>query len=476
MQKLSLNYERKLPEADACDVLVCGGGPAGVTAALAAAREGLKVCLIEAQAQLGGMSTSGHVAQWLGGRTQDGDWVVAGLFRQLAEAALADGCAKLPVRPKDRVYQPHGWMPWFAHGVPVDPFGLARLLDRTLRDAGVDLLFETRAVDVVAGEERITHVVTGCKEGLRVMPAQVVIDATGDADIAAFSGCPYDLGREPDHLTTISSLMFHIRNVDAAALSDFIERHKSPKFVEQVKALRAAGEWPFEVNWCLTTQLVDDDVFMLNAIHMLEVCGIDTRSRSAALVQGREACHKLLEVLRKHFPGFGNARMKSVASTLGVRETRRIKGAFRLSADDVARGMDFPDTIGFSMFGWDLLDPKSPNRQPGVDLTTGRYVYLREKPPVTPIPYRVLVPEPVRNLLCPGRAVSVERDALGPLRVMAPCMAMGEAAGAAAGPMVREGIAAAEVDVENLRARLRAAGALVDCEALPPITKRADPE
>jgi hypothetical protein len=127
------------------------------------------------------------------------------------------------------------------------------------------------------------------------------------------------------------------------------------------------------------------------------------------------------------------------------------------------------------MFGWDLLDPKNPNRQPGADLSTGRYVYTRPKPSSTAIPYRVMVPEPVPNLLCPGRAVSVERDALGPLRVMGPCMAMGEAAGLAAARMASLGIPAGEIPAEFLRDRLRQHGAIVDRDALPPITPRRDP-
>lgn len=472
-----MKYRKEIPEIEPCDLLVCGGGPAGVAAALSAARQGLKVRLVESQAQLGGMATSGHVSQWLGGRSQEGAWVVAGLFRELAEAAVADGCALLPgPPPRDRAYQPHGWMPWFAHGVPVEPFGLARLLDRKMIEAGVELLFETQAVDALVRDDRISHVVISNKSGLQAVPAAVFVDATGDADIAALSGCGFELGREPDHLTTLSSLIFHVYNVRAGDLAQYIERNRAPKFIREIEKLRSQGQWPFDINCCLSTKLVHDDVFMLNTVHILEACGIDARSRSDALVRGRQGCRELLGVLRRNFPGFRDARIKSVASTLGVRESRRITGDFRLRADDLEQGRDFPDTIGFSMFGWDLLDPKNPNRMPHADISTGRYICKTPKTSTVPIPYRIMVPRPVQNLLCPGRAVSVERDVLGPLRVMAPCAAMGEAAGIAAGLVFREGVPARGISVQELRRRLREAGCLVDRECLPPVSARRDPE
>ncbi len=138
---------------------------------------------------------------------------------------------------------------------------------------------------------------------------------------------------------------------------------------------------------------------------------------------------------------------------LGVRETRRIRGEYRLTVEDVAGGRTFPDTIGLSSYGWDLADPKRPSHQP---------MHGRPKPPVTPIPYRILVPKEIDNVICPGRSVSCERPVLGPLRVMAPVMAMGEAAGAAALQVVREDKAFRDVDTGALRADLRRSGAILD--------------
>lgn len=138
-----------------------------------------------------------------------------------------------------------------------------------------------------------------------------------------------------------------------------------------------------------------------------------------------------------------------------MRETRRLIGDYVLTVEDVVSGKAFDDAIGFSSYGWDLPDPKKPSHQP-----------LHEqgvrKPPMTPIPYRIMVARPITNLVCPGRAVSVERHVLGPLRVMAPCMALGEAAGVAAAQVVDRNVPFREVDAIRLRDELRSRGAMVD--------------
>src|SRR5690606_10804879 len=159
-------------------------------------------------------------------------------------------------------------------------------------------------------------------------------------------------------------------------------------------------------------------------------------------------------LMRKHFPGFANARIRTVAPVLGIRETRRIVGDFIYTVDDLVAARDFPDTIGFSGYGWDLPDPKRPSYQPmhGV----------KRKRPYTPIPYRCLVPRPIQNVICPGRAISVERDVLGPLREQAPCYAMGHAAGQAAVQVVCDNVAFKNIDIDRFRQELRGRGTVVD--------------
>ena len=461
-------------DAAAVDVLVAGGGPAGCAAAIAARRRGLSVLLVEATSALGGMATGGQVAHWLGGRSPGGRWVVGGLFKELSEGAVADGCAIFPSMTSGKTYHPYAWLPWFIHGVPLDPYRLVPYLERKLADEGVSFRYETRVVGVKTANGRLSHVVAHGKGGFSAIPARCVIDATGDADVAALAGCPVHVGRDGDHLTTPASLTFHLSHVDHVALQQAIETSRSPKFRELIKHLRTTGEWPFPCDIFISVKGLAEDEAMINTVRLLCVDGLDAESRTKAYVDGRREGLQLLEIFKRHFPGFAKAQLKSVASLLGVRESRRIDGAFALGVADLSAGTEFPDTIGFSMYGWDLPDQKRPSVQPLVDESGGGFVNKVRKGLATPIPFRIMVPQKCDNLLCPGRAVSVERDVLGPLRVMAPCMAMGEACGVAA-EQIAAGTANAAVDVERVREVLRSNGCIVDTAALPPIEPRIDP-
>lgn len=172
------------------------------------------------------------------------------------------------------------------------------------------------------------------------------------------------------------------------------------------------------------------------------------------MMQGRREVHALMGLMRRHFPGFQDAQVKLVAPLLGIRETRRIVADFVLTVEDLVEGADFPDTIGYSGYGWDLPDPQRPSHQP----MSG----VARKRTYTPIPYRVMVPRPVENVICPGRSISVERPVLGPLREQGPCYAMGHAAGLAAVQARREHLAFRDVDAAALREALLAQGAIVD--------------
>lgn len=440
--------------SDAYDVVVCGGGPAGHAAALAARRNGLSVLLVEAHGQLGGNGTSGMVSHWLGGRTGDcRRWVVGGGFRSLSQEAAARGFALIPQPDPEVAYPPHGWYKGsLLAGIPFDPYGVAVLLDERAEQAGIDTLLLTQAVDSVVEQGRISHVVLLNKSGLTVVPTSAVIDATGDADIAARAGCPFVKGRDEDGLMTPTSLTFHVDNVDQDALADYIQTHRAPRFRQKIAELREAGQWDFPYEIFISVQLHEKGTMMINTTRLVGIDGTDGRSVSEGMVRGRAEIQRLMELMRAHFPGFAEARLKCVAPALGVRETRRIQGAYTLTVEDLAAARDFSDTIGFSAYGWDLPDPKRPSDNPG----HGR------KREVTPIPYRVMLPQGVDNLICPGRAISVERPVLGPLRVMAPCMAMGEAAGQAAGQVVRDTKAFAQVDTALLRRELAEHDAVVD--------------
>jgi len=370
----------------------------------------------------------------------------------MTEEAATQGFALIPVPDTKKKYQPHGWYKGqLAAGVPFDPFAMARYLDEKLQGAGIDILLSTHAADVLKEGHRITHVVIYNKSGLAAVPARAVVDATGDADIAARSGCEFVKGRDEDGLMTPASLMFHVDNVDQDALDAHIHQHNSPRFRQKIRELRETESWPFSYDIFIAVQLQEKGTMMINTTRLVGVDGTNGRSYSEGMICGRREIQQLVSLMREHFPGFAEVRLKTVAPALGVRETRRIRGPFTMTVEDVRAGRPFEDTIGFSAYGWDLPHPKRPSDNP----SHGR------KPALTPIPYRTMVPTPVENLICPGRAISVERPLLGPLRVMAPCMAMGEAAGQAAAQVARRGVAFRDVDVARLRAELQENGAVV---------------
>lgn len=368
------------------------------------------------------------------------------------------GGAINPVNIQGEKFSPHGWtgeVSPLTYGVPFDPIQMVALLDEKMLEAGVDVLFFTNMVDVLVEDNRITHVVIFNKSGLQAIPTRAVVDATGDADVAARSGCEIVKGRSEDGLMTPATLMFHVDQVDQDALASEIYRTGSNRFRELIQSLRDAGEWTFPYDIFISVQLTEKGTLMVNTTRITDVDGTDGRSISRGMMQGRSEVQRLFALMKRHFPGFANARIKMVAPVLGIRETRRIVGDYVYTVEDLVNERDFDDTIGFSGYGWDLPDPKRPSYQP---MHNGPKL----KRPYTPIPYRVLVPRPIENVICPGRAISVERDVLGPLREQGPCYAMGHAAGQAAVQVVCDNVAFKNIDIDRLRQELRARGAVVD--------------
>ncbi len=469
-----INYSKNIPVYGEYDVVVCGGGPSGCTAALAANREGLKTLLVEGMGQLGGMAVTGHVSHWLGGRTQEGEWVVGGLFRSLAEEATERGYAVLPKLKEGEKYHPFGWYNWFIHGIPLDPFSIDLLLDEKMENAGVDVLLHTQVVDAVIERNSVSHIIIYNRGGLQVIKTRAVIDATGNAEVALKSGCETMKGRKEDGKMTPASLIFHVYNVDQDALTRYIEKENDPKLRNLIGQLRKKNEWDFPYDIFISTQLVAEGEFYINTNRLTGVDGTDGDSISEGMRRGRKEIHKLMDIFRKYIPGFEKARIKTIAPQMGIRETRRIIGDFVLTVEDLAKDREFDDCIGFSMYGWDLPDPDKPSIQPFAEDEITGYKYKIRKGLSTPLPYRIMVPRPVRNLICPGRAVSVEGQVLGPVRVMAPCMAMGEAAGMASKQVIDNGISYAEIDIQELREKLKRVGAIVEKSQLPVIHPRVD--
>ncbi|MBN2512511.1 MAG: FAD-dependent oxidoreductase [Sedimentisphaerales bacterium] len=458
MEPGTLDFSRSVPVTDGYDVAVCGGGPSGIAAAVSASCMGLKVLLMDSNAQLGGTCTSGLVSHWLGGRDMScTTWVVGGLFKAFSDEAARRGCALIPGPVTDKKYQPHGWIKSLLHGIPIEPYGMARFLDEKVCQAGVDLLLNTQFVDVLLDRNHITHSIIFNKSGLSAVPVRAVVDATGDGDVAARSGCDCITGREEDGVQASVTLEFHVDQVAQDALAGYIEDNNCPRFKEQIALWSQQGTWKAASTFLITVQLTEKGVMMVNTPRIDGVDATDGRSITRGLLQCRKEIQDLFESLRKNVPGFEQARIKAVAPMLGVRESRRIRGNYQFTVAELESGRECQDVVGFSSYGWDLPHSINPSRRP---------TYGKSKKKLTPIPYRIMLPRPVRNLICPGRMVSVERVLLGPLRVMASCFAMGQAAGTAAAQVVADKTSFDRIDIQQLRQDLRGQGAIVDSDAI----------
>ena len=451
-----MRYSTDLKYAGRYDAVVCGGGFSGFAAAYAAAREGASVLLIERNACLGGVGTSALVNHILGVRRQIGEGrfavCVRGLFAELERRLLARGAA-VDVKSINPTLNPHGWKPSLSAGLIFDGEEMKLLLEEMLSEVGVKILYLTDLVDVLRTEDRITGAVLHNKSGLCYVEGDYFVDATGDGDLCAAGGADYEMGDEEGGLAA-ASLEMHVENVNTPALSDYMRQTGDLRFRALIENARASGDWDFNYDIFISVQLCKNDIYMINTIRQVGIDGTNAASLTEGILSGRQESHKLLRIMRAHFPGFENAILRQTAPMIGIRETRRIKGEYTLTVKDLIEGTDFADGIALSGYGWDMPHPKHPSVQPFEDVKRRSYI--------TQIPYRCLIPTGIENLLAVGRCVSAEREVLGPVRVMGPCLAMGEAAGIAIALAREKSLSVKDVDVALLRETIVSYGGLVD--------------
>ena len=455
----------KITRTDKYDLLVCGGGVAGFSAAVAAARKGLKVALVERSGILGGTATQAGINQLLGGRKLDAKGehvrVVGGIFDELTDSLINEGQAIEP-NTVDPNFNPFGWYPRMASGISCNENALKIKFDDLCRDAKVRVYYNTVAVDVDFENERLNAVIVFNKDGFVRIEAKSFADCTGDADIVDMCGLPCDKGREEDGLMTPCSTEMHVENVDGDELVRYQNEHQSPKLVEIIERLKNEAKWPFSAEIFVTVRLVEDDVFLINTIRQSCIDGTDEEAVSRALADGRRDCVTLFNIMKEHFPGFKNSRIRKIADSLGVRETRRIRGLYTVTVEDALSGRKYDDTVAATTYNFDLPDPIKVSYDPMMG--DAKKPHAERKYIVIRLPYRSLIPVGARNLITAGRSVSVDRAVLGAARIIAPAMMTGQAAGTAAA-LSKDGDFTS-VDVDLLRTTLFADG-ILDPDQLP---------
>ena len=457
-----------LPVAADVDVLVVGGGPAGVAAALSAARSDARVLLVEQMGFLGGSATAAQVPAFCPFSDKQKS-VVRGIGWEVLTGMLARTGRPIPNPDVYEVPQDRARMDW----VPIDVETLKCLYDDLCEAAGVEVLFHTFVPEVVGsrpglhspgGEGHLAAVVLANKDGLSLARAKVFIDATGDADLAARAGCPFHQG-DADGNTQGMTLCFTVANGSREAYLGYVYATGDGFLARLVAEAREAGDYDLPDASLVGLSFKNETVAGANLGHVYGRDATDARSLSRAEIEGRRVVQKLLPFLRKYVPGQQDLFLVSTGPYIGVRESRRIVGDYTLTLDDYLACRSFPDDIARNAYFIDIhaVTTEQAARAKSISdargETTERRHYALPPGQSHGIPYRCLLPQGVENLLVAGRSLSADRAVQGAARVMPFCFAMGEAAGLAAAMAAHTTGRTRDVDVVALQARLRAQGA-----------------
>lgn len=430
------------------DVLVVGGGPAGVGAALSAARHGAATLVVEQFNCLGGVATAGghgHISKYNEGG--GGRRIVGGIADEIARRVVDGGFG---------MRNPHGI--WF------EVEGLKLLLDNMAEEAGVQLLYHTFFCDTVVDNGVVTGAVVQNKTGRQIIRAKRIIDCTGDGDVAFHAGCPFEVGRPNDHKCQPVTLMFTIGGVDwprvEAFKKEYLEQNPNddePWKLKGVyaKAIEAGDMRPYQTGnmgwWWTPTR---PDQVGVNFTHVIYIDSTKAEDLTRATVEARKQAYETIDVYRKYIPGMEECYMVSTPNTIGLRESRRIMGDYVLTEEDVKGQREFDDNICYGSFFVDIHCIDGPGMDPTVWRPPAGFKYH--------IPYRILVPRDVENLLTAGRCVSCTHIALGSIRVMVPCIGMGEAAGTAAALSLKHDVTPRQLDPALLQDQLRRQKAILN--------------
>lgn len=442
------------------DVVVLGGGPAGMCAAIAAARAGAKTILVEQGGSCGGMATQGLVGPFMTCYDRKGErMIIRGLFAESVDRMVAKGGALHP----SQVRAGTPYTSWITvghdHVTPYEPECLKLVVDELLTEAGVQVLYHTQFLRPILSGNTLTAVEVASKAGVERIEGRIFIDGTGDGDVAARCGVPYEMGNEELHQIQPATMFFQICNVDAAKLDADIAANRDNfyrkdgvnyrSFHWYVSKAREAGDWTLNRVSLGLFRMPKDDEWCVNTTRILNVDGTDNVSLTYAEIEGRRQADEVFRFLKKYVPGCENAKLRATASYVGIRETRHMRGEYRLTAEDLVACKVPEDSIALASNSVDIHGRFGPSSTQYIPIEGDYYG----------IPYRCMLPVGVENLLLAGRCVCADSPAAAAIRVMPPAMAIGQAAGTAAAMAVKNGGTPRTVDTSALRAELVKNGA-----------------
>ena len=451
------------------DVIVVGGGTAGIVAAVASARRGAATLLVEQSSGLGGTSTRGLMNCFVTFHDAGGRQAIRGIAQEIVDRL---------VRAGGSAGHTADTMGECVTRVLFDPFVLGNVLFEMAGDAGVELLLHTSVVDVLMDGSRLKGLVLHNKGGLQAASCNVCIDASGDADVAAAAGAPFEKAA-PGELQPIT-LMYRLGGVDIDRWAGFVRAQPktfemtrvpdnprgeglgimSLTFFQPFRDAVRAGELPRGISgeqvWLLCgREEARQGVVTVNGTRVEGVDGTNPRELTRAEAEARRQAAGLSAWLRSHIPGFEQCYIYQTAQQLGVRETRRIVGDYVLTEDDVLSARAFDDAIAKGSTPIDIHGGADAGGENYWIKTSDLGILAYD------IPYRCLVPRNVEQLLVAGRCISTTHKAHGATRMQPVCMATGQAAGIAAALAAARAVPPRALDVRTLQNALIEAGQVI---------------
>ena len=447
------------------DVIVCGGGTAGMIAAAAAARTGARTLVVEREGYLGGTATYG--IPFLGFFSGNGQQVVGGLAQKLVERMTAAGGCSGHVRGGEWKAKISADKAHEFSLTPFDPECLKYAAQEMVLESGADLLLHALLSGATVEQGRIRSIECMTVQGRMDLRATQYVDCSGDAMLAWMAGYPTEM-RGAGHMQNVTSII-RVGNVDSGALLDNLLHSRGIRGLEDwhIRIVRgpllggregivhlAGHAEPEEGGKLLTFTAVGwrPQEMSFNITRTVDVDPTNAADITRAEIEERKNVHRVVGSLKKHIHGFADAFLLSTSTRVGIREGRRIRGLFTLSEEEVLSGSEFPDAIARGAYPIDIHDPKGGKTQFSFIRGGGSYG----------IPYRCLIPDGSQNLLVAGRCVSTTGKALGSVRLMPCCMALGQAAGSAAALAAAADVPPAELPIGRLRDHLLQQGEVLD--------------
>ena len=424
-----LDFSQQIPVEENYDVLVIGGGMAGVTAALTAAGNGLKTALVEYFGDPGGIPVNGALSA-ISGLLCGDECTVGGFALKLLDELIAKGYATTSNNEQ----------------FICDPVMLSGILNEKLLASGVELRYFTQLIGAKKNNNKATHAIVASKSGIEALGAKLFIDASGDGDMACFLGCPFKVGRSQDGKVQSSTLVFTI--------SGFAENLGEEELLT-IRKIWKSKPRSIPINHTPLQFILREGrktELVVNMVHITDCNPLDVKELTRIKTAGFTQAQYILDFMKTETPWFKYAWINRVGVQPGIRETRRFTGDYILNSNDLRAGRDFPDAIARCGWGIDIHNPD------GVHTGIGEYLKKTYS-----IPYRCITPQGIDNLYIAGRPISATHTAFSSVRINSTCIALGETAGMAAKMAIKSG-STRKINIKELQQNLIKTGAILDRE------------